>query len=109
MNSQTWRYKAVNNDEFSVWYGFPFQDGPQNGTTFPTSSIEVEGNFIDYIRFNPNTSGSIYVTLGTVTWNIDGKIAYQGSPLGWQFVTESTPDPVGPDDSDQFPFYTQPR
>jgi hypothetical protein len=84
-------------------------DGPQNATIIPHSPVEVKGNYIDYIRFNPNTPGSIYVTLGTVTWNIDGKIAYQGSPPSWQLVIDSTPDPVGPDDSDQFPFYTQPR
>jgi hypothetical protein len=59
--------------------------------------------------FNPNTPGSIHVTLGIVTWNIDGVIAYQGSPPSWQLVTNITPDPVGPTNSDQFPFYTQPR
>jgi hypothetical protein len=85
-----------------------FQDGPQNGTYFATSSVEVKGNFTDYIMFQPtNTPGSIYVTLGIVTWNIDGLIT--NTPAGWTFVTTNTPDPVGPDNSDQFPFYTQPQ
>ncbi len=49
-------------------------DGPQNGTYLSTSSIELKGNFMDYAMFNPNTLGSIYVTLGIVNWNIDGII-----------------------------------
>ena len=85
-------------------------DGPQNGTYASQSPIEVKGNFTDYIMFQPtSTAGSIYVTLGIVTWNLDGKIAYQGSPPSWQFVITNTPDPVGPNNSDAFPFYTQPQ
>ncbi len=86
-----------------------FSTDTQNGTTISQSPIEVKGQFQDYIRFTPNTSGSIYVTLGIVTWNLDGKIACQGSPPAWQLMINSTPDPVGPDSSDSFPAYTRPR
>lgn len=88
---------------------FPtFDDGPNNSTSFSTSSIEVKGKFTDYIMFQPtNTPGSIYVTLGIVTWNVDGLIT--NAPTGWTFITTNTPDPVGPNNSDQFPFYTQPQ
>jgi hypothetical protein len=84
-----------------------FNDGPQNQSV--TSPIEVKGSFIDYIRFSPNTPGSIYVTLGIVTWNMDGAITHTGTPPSWTFVITNTPDPVGPNTSDQFPFYTRPR
>ena len=88
---------------------FPtLDDGPQNGTLFSTSSIEVKGNFMDYIMFEPtNTTGSIYVTLGVVTWNIDGLIT--NAPSGWMFVITNTPNPVLNPSADQFPFYTQPQ
>ncbi|MGP8201319.1 MAG: hypothetical protein ACLQU4_17650 [Limisphaerales bacterium] len=93
----------------STYVFYPeFDDGPQNGTTFSTSSIEVKGSFTDYIMFQPtNTAGSIYVTLGIVTWNMDGLIT--NAAAGWTFVTTNSPDPVGPNNADQFPFYTQPR
>jgi len=82
-------------------------DGPQNGTTVSTAPIEVKGQFMDYIMFQPDYANSIFVTLGIVTWNLDGKIAYQGNPASWQFVITNSPDPVGPDNSDTFPQFTQ--
>jgi hypothetical protein len=85
-----------------------FNDGPQNYTAF-SESCEVKGNFIDYIRWNPNTPGSIYVTLGIVTWNIDGKAVYDEQSSSWPLVVTNSPDPVGPVDSDQFPIYTRPH
>ncbi len=85
-----------------------FQDGPQNGAQ--DVRVEVKGNFRDYIRFKPDASESIYVTLGIVTWTCDGKISLDLlDGWTWRLVTDVHPDPVGPDNSDEFPQYTHTR
>jgi hypothetical protein len=91
----------------TIYTTMTFDDGPQNGTTVSTSPVEVKGQFKDYIMFQPTNVNSIFVTLGIVTWNLDGKIEHQGSPASWQLTITNAPDPVGPDDSDMFPQFTQ--
>jgi hypothetical protein len=78
-------------------------DGP--GETWLTPNI-VNLSARDFVRFQPDGDGSIYVTLGIVTWDTVGT-AEQSFLGNWSITTDTTPDPSGPDSSDEFPVWTQ--
>jgi hypothetical protein len=80
------------------------QDGPYNVDAFPNT---LKGSFQDYIRFCPdagNAGDNIFVTLGIVTWRIN---ATATSPLINLIIISpsETPDPTGPDNSNNFPIW----
>ncbi len=78
-------------------------DGPFNFSVDPnTVSISAR----DFVRFKPDGDGSIYVTLGIVTWDAIGT-AEIDSWGDWILTTDVSPDPSGPDSSDEFPKWTQ--
>src|ERR1700678_2814785 len=69
-NFSDWRCDGAENYEgpLAVSSNLPnvitFNDSPQNGTYVSQTPITLQGNFIDYIRFQPSNAGSIYATLG---------------------------------------------
>ena len=74
------------------------------------SSIWTTPNIIDiscrdFVRFQPDSSESIWVTLGIVTWNAIG-IVEQDFWGNWSLTSDVSPDPSGPDISDEFPVWT---
>lgn len=58
----------------------------------------------DFVRFQPD--GGIWVTLGIITWDTVGT-AEQDFWGNWSITTDVSPDPSGPDSSDEFPRWTQ--
>jgi len=78
-------------------------DGPFDIWTTPNI---VSITATDYVRFKPDGSNSIYVTLGIVTWDAVG-IAEQDFWGNWTITTDESPDPSGPDNSDTFPVWTK--
>ncbi|MDB6021955.1 MAG: hypothetical protein JWQ04_1812, partial [Pedosphaera sp.] len=76
------------------------QDGPSNVDTLPD---RIKGSFKDYIRFRPNvgnTNDNIYITLGIVSWSMNATATNSTT-----ISPNDTPDPVGPDNSNDFPFW----
>jgi hypothetical protein len=64
--------------------------------------VRVKGNFKTFCRFRPDEgseSENIFVTLGIVTWDCNG---YTFWGILWENEVNG---PVGPDDSDGFPFW----
>ncbi|HTB82254.1 MAG TPA: hypothetical protein VK742_01245 [Candidatus Sulfotelmatobacter sp.] len=75
----------------------PMEDGPANAGY---DSFNFTGAFIDYIMFNPSTSGDdIFVTLGKVNWGNSFGATYPSTTISPNTITS----PSDPDGSTDFP------
>jgi hypothetical protein len=87
-----------------VTYSINFDDQPAGELwVLPGSPINIRlwGQFQDYIRFQPSGTNSIFVTLGTNGWSMEGEATVTSG-----IVTNYTPAPSNPSASDQFPVWT---
>jgi hypothetical protein len=82
----------------------PFQDFPSNKGPIRN---RLKAAFDVYVRFAPEGEDSIFVTLGIIRWNIDAEIDWVDFPNTWNYLKQSTPDPTGPDGSDEFPTWNK--
>ncbi len=76
-----------------------FNDGPYSIWMSPNVIILTAR---DFVRFCPQGSGSIYVTLGIVNWQTMG-VAQRFGSCYWIITTDITTGPDRPDNSDEFP------
>jgi hypothetical protein len=93
---------SVPNDPLN--YAQPvFVDAPWD-TCLNSPSISMS-TFTDYLKFMPNGSGNIFVTLGKITWKEYGKANLVNG--AWNLDPSSyVVPPSGPVDSDAFPAWT---
>ncbi len=74
-------------------------DGPESHWWQPNY---LTGDFVDYVRFQPNGNQSIPVTLGRIFWSCAGySLVYPDITL-----SSSVSGPSGPDNSTEFPEWT---
>lgn len=65
-----------------------------------TPCVDMNAVFKDYLRFRPTGSSSIWVTIATNMWYMNG------SACLWSGMTQSNLPPAGPlTDNDEFPVW----
>jgi hypothetical protein len=93
-NSPGQAYSATNASTHTV--GFVYA---RNATANP--SVDLTASFKDYLRFRPSGNASIWVTLGTNSWSMDGSASLANG------LTRSSLPPAGTlIQSDEFPSWT---
>jgi hypothetical protein len=70
---------------------------------FPANLCSINDSFKDYFVFKPDGDGSIYVTLGRVTWSWSASTSYINGT--WSSPTYQINGPSKPDDSNEFPMW----
>lgn len=78
------------------------EDGPQASNSLGRP-ISLDDSFVDYIMFSPDGTGSIYVTLGKVTWSTKAEAECPSDVIDPNWVN----GPTDPDDSGAFPQWTE--
>jgi hypothetical protein len=81
-------------------------DQPQNANVVPP--VYIVAGFEDYIRFQPASAGSIFATLGVVTWNLNlelDDVRLLPLPIApmWDPSAPGITGPNGPNNSSAFP------
>jgi hypothetical protein len=97
---------AHTSHSFNGYFATPeFQDSPWNACSISPSVTHI--TFTDYLQFKPDgDSANIFVTLGKITWIVDGKANETGGV--WSLDSSSSvTGPTGPTDSDEFPFWLE--